>query len=184
MRLEYVFQYVVGSPYAFAVLQQIISEYLHNELDTTSCDEFSAEMIDLLLALVKFGFYNTPIQLCDIVAPLIRALDEHRQSFDSRSRSDLNQTVMLSAADDDDYGAVDGNEAGVNNSPVKSESISPPNKTLTRNRSAWSWNNLSFRGDASGKVAPDLESRPSIKNLRASMFHKRCVSHDHYAVVV
>ena len=162
------------------MLQQIISEYLHNELDTTACDEFSAEMIDLLLALVKFGFYNTPIQLCDIVAPLIRALDEHRQSFDSRSRSDFNQTVVLSAVDDEDSGGVkdtgddDDNADGNNPSPAAgSASVSPLSNPLTRNRSAWSWNNLSFRGDASGKVAPDLESRPSIKNLRASMFHKR-----------
>lgn len=61
-----------GSPYTFAVLQQIISDYLHNELDATRCDELSAEMIDLLYSLVEFGFYHTPIHLQDIIVPLIQ----------------------------------------------------------------------------------------------------------------
>ena len=64
----------------FGLLQQFISDYLYNQLDTTKCDELSAEMIDLLLALMKFGFYNTAEQIQDIINPLITALDDHKNN--------------------------------------------------------------------------------------------------------
>ena len=62
---------VIGSPYVFGLLQLLISEYLHHQLDITKCDELSAEMLDLLLSLMKFGFYNTAEQIQDVVDPLV-----------------------------------------------------------------------------------------------------------------
>lgn len=62
-----------GSPYVFGLLQLLISEYLHHQLDITKCDELSAEMLDLLLSLMKFGFYNTAEQIQDVVDPLVEA---------------------------------------------------------------------------------------------------------------
>lgn len=68
------------TPFTFCVLQQIISEYLYNELDATKCDDLTCEMIALLLSLIKFGFYKTREQLVDIMTPLIRFLDERRNN--------------------------------------------------------------------------------------------------------
>jgi hypothetical protein len=62
----------VGSPYAFAVLQQLIAEYLRDNLNSKKCDELSSEMIELLFALMKFGFYHSSEQLKDIIVPLVR----------------------------------------------------------------------------------------------------------------
>lgn len=67
-----------GSPYAFALLQQLISQYIHNDLNSRKCDALSAEMMDMLHALMMFGFYYTPQHLQDTVVPLIHALDHHR----------------------------------------------------------------------------------------------------------
>ena len=66
------------SPYTFGLLQQIISDYLHHNLDITHCDDLSAEMMALLLELVRFGYYNTTEQLQDIIDPLVLALEQHR----------------------------------------------------------------------------------------------------------
>lgn len=84
-----------GSPFKFGLLQQIISDYIHNELDTTNCDELSSEMIALLMSLMKFGFYNTPNQLIDIVIPLTKALDRHRYVT-------FRENEMMSAHTNDD----------------------------------------------------------------------------------
>lgn len=62
----------------FALIQQIISEYVNSDLDTTSCDELSTEMISLLESLMQFGFYATSSQLQDVVNPLVQVLDDHR----------------------------------------------------------------------------------------------------------
>jgi hypothetical protein len=67
-----------GSPHTFCLLQEIISDFIHNELDTRKCDELSSEMIYLLLALMKFGFYSNIRQLKDVINPLAKALDNHR----------------------------------------------------------------------------------------------------------
>ena len=66
------------SPYTFGLLQLIVADYFHNGFDATKCDELSAEMVDLLLDLIRFGFYSTPEQLQDIINPLVDALDQHR----------------------------------------------------------------------------------------------------------
>lgn len=73
----------------FGVLQVIISEYLHNKLDASKCDELSSEMLDTLLILMKFGYYNSTAQLQDIIVPLVHALDDH---YMNRSR-DVNSTT-------------------------------------------------------------------------------------------
>jgi hypothetical protein len=67
-----------GSKYLFCLLQENISDFLHNELETRNCDELSSEMLALLLSLMKFGFYHRIPQLKDVISPLTRALDDHR----------------------------------------------------------------------------------------------------------
>lgn len=67
-----------GLKYQFCLLQEIISDYLHHDLETQRCDGLSSEMLALLLAMMKFGFYHTIPQLKDVILPLTRALDEHR----------------------------------------------------------------------------------------------------------
>jgi hypothetical protein len=62
----------------FLLLQELISEYLHTDLDIHRCDELSSEMLDLLLSLMRFGFFSQETQLLDIVVPLSRLLDKHR----------------------------------------------------------------------------------------------------------
>lgn len=61
-----------GSEFTFSILQQIISDYLYHNLDTKNCDELSAEMMELLCSLIKFGFYHTMEHLQDITFPLIQ----------------------------------------------------------------------------------------------------------------
>ena len=68
-----------GSPYAFALLQELISIYVHTGLNSKKCDVLSGEMMDLLHALMMFGFYYTPQHLQDTIVPLIKALDNHRE---------------------------------------------------------------------------------------------------------
>lgn len=67
-----------GSPHAFALLQKIISSYLHEQLSYNTCDELSTEMLALLFSLVKFGFYYTVEHLQDIVQPLVQILNDHK----------------------------------------------------------------------------------------------------------
>jgi hypothetical protein len=69
----------MGSQYSFALLQQVISEYIRTSLTASKCDEFSAELMDLLQTLINFGFYSTPQQIRDILGPLVLGLDIHKQ---------------------------------------------------------------------------------------------------------
>ena len=62
----------MSAPHSFALVQQLISDYIRSDLNTTRCDELSSEMIDLLESLILFGFYRTPLQLQDILIPLIQ----------------------------------------------------------------------------------------------------------------
>eukprot|EP01039_Chlorochromonas_danica_P008105 gene8101-8940_t len=81
--------------YKFALIQQIIADYVNEELDPHNCDELSAEMMDLLFALVSFGFYVTSPQILEVLRPLVRILDEHQKvpakrlaaGFDSRANN-------------------------------------------------------------------------------------------------
>jgi hypothetical protein len=61
-----------GSPHVFSVLQMILSHYLHNEFDTTNCDELTSEVLELLRSLVSFGFYSSHDKLNDILIPLLQ----------------------------------------------------------------------------------------------------------------
>ncbi len=60
--------------YTFALLQKILSEYVRNDLDLSYCDELSAEAIELLEALVNFGFYVEVPQILDIWKPMLKVL--------------------------------------------------------------------------------------------------------------
>lgn len=66
--------------YKFALVQQIIADYINEELDPHNCDELSTEMLDLLFALVNFGFYSTTAQILEVLRPLVRVLDEHQRA--------------------------------------------------------------------------------------------------------
>ena len=90
-----------GSPYKFSILQQIISDYIHHELDTTNCDELSAEMLELLLSLIKFGFYTSLIHLQDVIVPLTKALGEHRHAS-NKKRQRKKHTVGFDTANSAD----------------------------------------------------------------------------------
>ncbi len=70
--------------YKFALIQKLLSDYVHNHLDLAYCDELSAESIELLQALVKFGFYEKVPQILDILQPLLKVLDKH-QSYSGES---------------------------------------------------------------------------------------------------
>ena len=61
--------------FKFALLQQLLSDYLIRDIDPLHFDELSMESTSLLHALVNFGFYATTKQLQDILVPLIRILD-------------------------------------------------------------------------------------------------------------
>eukprot|EP01038_Epipyxis_sp_PR26KG_P012176 gene12176-16306_t len=67
-----------GEFFKFALIQQLISEYITNKLDIKKCDALSVEMISLLQTLVSFGFYCTNDQIEDIIVPLVKLLDDHR----------------------------------------------------------------------------------------------------------
>jgi hypothetical protein len=88
----------------FFLLQEIISDYLHSDLDLRHCDELSSEMLDLLLALMKFGFFSSEAQLQDVVVPVIHLLDQHRaqdsaltSAGPNSSRGDLHPLSHLSS---------------------------------------------------------------------------------------
>ena len=81
------------SPFKFGVLQLIISDYLHDSLDVTSCDELSSEMMGLILCLMKYGYYSDASQLQDIIYPLVEALGSHHKG-----------AINISAINEDDAG--------------------------------------------------------------------------------
>jgi hypothetical protein len=61
----------IGKLYVFAILQHILSDYLHGELRNGPYNELSAEIMDLLFALIKFGFYHTKDHLVDVIRPIV-----------------------------------------------------------------------------------------------------------------
>lgn len=64
--------------YKFALVQKLIAEYLNDNLDLHRCDELSIEVMQLLKALVEFGFYCTVPQILDVLQPLMKTLDDHQ----------------------------------------------------------------------------------------------------------
>jgi hypothetical protein len=76
--------------YKFALIQKLLSDYVHDDLDLSCCDELSAESIELLQALVKFGFYEKVPQILDILQPLLKVLDKHQKKGDNEKRPDAN----------------------------------------------------------------------------------------------
>jgi hypothetical protein len=84
--------------YKFGVLQIIISEYLQNELDATRCDDMSSEMMETLLDLMKFGFYDSTEQLQNVISPLVQALDDHfmnRGKDQNKMNSKKKSSILL-----------------------------------------------------------------------------------------
>ena len=79
----------VVSPVKFALVEQVIYDYISESLDIDNkCDEVSVEMIELLLSLISFEFYSTDSLLHDISAPLSEQLSRcrfiaHAQDDDS-----------------------------------------------------------------------------------------------------
>lgn len=69
--------------YKFALLQKLVAEYLTESLDLHKCDDLSIEMLQLLKALVEFGFYSTVPQILDVMKPLLASLDEHQTKKDT-----------------------------------------------------------------------------------------------------
>ena len=93
-----------GSLYTFVILQQWISDYLHGKFNATQCDELSQEVMDLLEALVRFGFYTTEAQLRDVAEPLVAALDSHRRTRQRVSAlGDGSGDSQSGVHDDDDF---------------------------------------------------------------------------------
>ena len=88
-----------SSPYMFAVLQSVISDYLSNGLNLFRCDEFSSEMMDLLQNLIRFGFYSSVEQLNDVIGPLISSLNVNR--FNSNQASRLTDVTKKSTVKPD-----------------------------------------------------------------------------------
>eukprot|EP01031_Cornospumella_fuschlensis_P034622 gene34622-41926_t len=86
----------IAEQYKFALIQQIISDYINQELDPENCDELSAEMLDLLYALVDFGFYTTGPQIVGVLKPLVRILDEHQKSPAIRRAAELSRQSLAS----------------------------------------------------------------------------------------
>ena len=84
--------------YKFALLQKILSDYVHNELDLFECDELSAESIELLQSLVKFGFYENVPQILDIWKPLLKVLDQHQTSSTEKDANKLKEIEESSSS--------------------------------------------------------------------------------------
>lgn len=79
-------------PFKFAVMQHIISDFVRTELDISSCDELSNEMMNLLASLMTFGFYSTTEQLADVINPLLQALENHRVA--NILKSDVDNQIL------------------------------------------------------------------------------------------
>lgn len=76
----------------------MISDYLHNDFDTTKCDELSAEIMDLLHALLSFGFYFSSEHLQDITIPLIQGLEnriDHERKTKQQSQRQRRRSSLL-----------------------------------------------------------------------------------------
>lgn len=61
------------------VLCQVISEYIRGNINDGAWDELSAEMMNLLSALIGFGFYDPLPKLQDVLIPIIHAADTCRR---------------------------------------------------------------------------------------------------------
>lgn len=79
----------------FYLLQEIISDYINKEFDINQCDELSSEILDLLFALMKFGYFSTESQLQDVVAPLCHHLHKHRLETPVLPPQDANNDSSL-----------------------------------------------------------------------------------------
>ena len=162
-----------GSPYKFSILQQIISDYIHNELDATNCDELSAEMLDLLLSLIKFGYYNSLAHLQDVIVPLTKALGDHRSVSKAKARRGIENSESPDGSEEQALTAERRNAMPLNIKaselqPLQAPSLasslfgvapSSPLKKLNRNdseeesKSAKFWE--SFRKLGKSSVSPD-----------------------------
>ena len=69
----------------FALLQQIISEYIQ-KMANAKWDEMSENIMNLLLTLITFRFYGTNERLQDVIFPLIVAIDRRKVDNDLEAK--------------------------------------------------------------------------------------------------
>mmetsp|Transcript_31677 Transcript_31677/g.43452 ORF Transcript_31677/g.43452 Transcript_31677/m.43452 type:complete len:3399 (+) Transcript_31677:56-10252(+) len=62
----------------FALLQQLIYEYMNKQFSPKYCDDLSVEMFGMLHTLFQFGFYENAQQVHDLMSSLMNILDERR----------------------------------------------------------------------------------------------------------
>jgi hypothetical protein len=178
-----------GSPYKFGILQQIISDYIHHEMDTTNCDELSAEMMELLLSLIKFGFYTSLTQLQDIIVPLTKALGEHRnvsKKKTQRRKQTNGHDAPNSSEDHSNSGVERRNAMPVNMKAADFQSLQAPslasslfgitpfnmNTTTGEDSSSVDLTNTgfwdSFRKLGKSSVSPDSGSQSQSQSVRGN----------------
>eukprot|EP01040_Poterioochromonas_malhamensis_P023587 gene23587-28972_t len=82
--------------YQFGLIQQMISEHLH-EMAGGHWDELSRHMLKMLLTLVRFNFYGTNDRMKDVILPLISVLDRRQVTFaDNKSSASKSLKSMKS----------------------------------------------------------------------------------------
>jgi hypothetical protein len=127
-----------GSPYAFCLLQQTISDYFH-QIHGDVFDELSRELSELTLMLMKFGFYSHLDHLSDITEPLISILDYNNV---------LKGNPSSSSSGNDNTKGKGGTNMNTNVSPNKSDSRNRRPSDIGKNNnkeiemfSSWNQNN-------------------------------------------
>lgn len=110
--------------YKFALLQKLISDYLACHLDLRRCDDMSIEILQLLKALVNFGFYTTIPQILDILKPLLEILDNH-----TRSNSNNDEEIDLDPSATEFISLRRGKRSKIN---LKSNSLSEERRELLK----------------------------------------------------
>jgi hypothetical protein len=78
----------------FSLVQQVISEYIRTTLNDSAWDELSAEMMNLLAALIGFGFYDPVAKLRDVLIPVITAAELHRKKITQEAVERHRKTIV------------------------------------------------------------------------------------------
>lgn len=112
--------------YAFVLIQKLLSEYIRDELDLSHCDELSAEAIELLQALVKFGFYTEVPQILDIWKPMMKILAELQISSASKKKSNTRGRSLTGLFRSKWTNGSKNPNVSENEAPEDSENISEP----------------------------------------------------------
>lgn len=87
------------SHYSFRIVQQIISDYLWHKLAESKRDEYSYEILELLQALMRFGFYSSDKeQLQDIIIPIVKILDRTKHAIAAVGLTDSPVNLVTKSA--------------------------------------------------------------------------------------